>query len=262
MEATIEEAARKWPDRPETIVWQNAGLPWLRDWDLNTAARGLQRALAEAPGDIELLGHASVLARLLGRPEAVIEIGEYVIARDPLCYGCRLALMEAYNTIGRYQRVRQLYLDGRALNIDGTPLRGRYGTALLYEGEPRAALEQFEAVEPWAGAAMRSAFMAMAYHDLGMRAEFEAAVADARELHQGAVGWPEAMVYSYIGELGAAFELLMATLPEDGISGVTPLDGPMGAEMKHHPRWIELAARVGLLHDVRAAIPFEIDLPD
>lgn len=262
IEATIEAAAERWPDRRETIVWQDAALPWLRDGDLQAAAQALQRALTEAPDDIELLGTAAVLARVLNRPELVIAIGEYVIVRDPLCYGCRLPLMEAYNTVGQHERVRQLYLDGRGLDIDDGPLRGRYGTALLYEGEPQAALKQFETIEPWVGPAMRSALMAMAYHDLEMQAEFESAVSDARELHPGPVEWPAAMVYSYVGDLDAAFELLMEGLPEHGVSGMTPLDGPMGREMRQHPRWTDLAARVGLPDDFRSEIPFEIELPN
>ena len=100
---------------------------------------------------------------------------------------------------------------------------------------------------------------AMALHDLGRQAEFEAAFAELRE----AKDHPEeiARVYAWTGEADAAFEWLEKSTPPNKIGASYYLRDPTFAKLHTDPRWHALLQRLGLAPEQLAAIEFKVKLP-
>lgn len=279
---TIEEAAAKWPDRPEVNSWLGF-LALTHDSDLEAAGRYLQRALsADAREDWPLLP-ALIYAIVLNRLEIAIATGEYLLDREPTCLACSRYLMRAYYIDGQYEEVEQVYRAALALKPDDgsghlMEMRYNYGRSLLQRGDAEAALAEFEAIErDGTSDFWRSAGISMALHCLqrigerdevlaSLRAQFErerdllaSRDEDAFPPAPAAVFTPDlplASVYAWIGDTDSAFEVLSAypSFAPDAF------DEPILRVMRDHPRWPELAAKAWYPPDARGDIPIEISL--
>ena len=128
----------------------------------------------------------------------------------------------------------------------------------LLKNKPEAALAAFEMeTEEFA----RIKGTALALHDLGRKAEFEAAL---KELQEGSGDkWPSevAMVYAWIGDKDAAFQWLDKEIEVNGTYGWTQIpDDPHFRNLIDDPRWQALLTRVGVSDSQLAAIDFKVDL--
>lgn len=281
---TIEDAAVKWPERPEVNSWLGF-LAVTHDFDLEGAGRYLERALsADARGDWLLLP-AFIYAIVLNRPEIAISAGEYLLDREPTCLACSRYLMRAYYIDGRYGEVERVYRAALVLKPDDgsghlMEMRYNYGRSLLLRGDAEAALAEFEGLERGSGYDFwRRAGISMALHSLqrkeefketleGLRAEFERErelIADRNKDGSppapAAVFTPDlplASVYAWIGDTDSAFDVLSAhpSFAPDAF------DEPILRVMRDHPRWPELAAMAWYPPDGRDDIPFEISLAE
>jgi adenylate cyclase len=223
--------------------------------DLATAARHYQRGLELDPSDITYIAH--FLAGL-GRNEEAIAIQQETVSRDPVNAGSHYSLA-VYCIFNRD-------LDC-ALAADQTALKLRPGRVFvnsdigminLLKNKPEAALAAFE-METDEFARIKGT--ALALHDLGRKAEFEAAL---KELQEGSGDtWPSevAMVYAWIGDKNAAFQWLDKEIEVNGTYGWTQIpDDPHFRNLIDDPRWQALLTRVGVSDSQLAAIDFKVDL--
>jgi TolB-like protein/DNA-binding winged helix-turn-helix (wHTH) protein len=250
LRVAIDDAAALWPERVEIEFWRG----WFVlnfEGDLVAAARHFEHALQE-PANLDTLPVLVDFAMILNRPDEAIAIGEYILERDPICFFCYHNLMRAYQRAERYDKVRELYLNARALGFDHATLTTPYGLALLELNEAEEALRQFDATD-WTGVPrhVRLQVFAMTYWLLDRRSEFDAALAELQELQpMSAAG-----VHTFTGNLPAAFAIYnqQPALPPE------LFDGRIGDAMRTFERWPELARKAGLWpHDPRDEIPFDV----
>ena len=245
----LDAAEAIWPGRAELVVRRI--MSGLFEGDEAAAARAVERAVAADPSNFDILNDALNTARALNRPDTMIEIGEYLIARDPLCGDCYANLMGAYLTKKQYDQVERVHRLGRALGLD---MRGTYALSLVARGDPEAALAEGENVSD---PVIRLGVSALAFRDLHRDADYAAANAELLELLKGTPFIVD--VYAASGDLDTAFDILMAQ------PSVPPqrLDGMVGDWLRPHPRWPELARKAGIWpEDPRDKIAFAIDLPN
>lgn len=281
---TIDDAAVKWPDRPEVNSWLGF-LALDHDSDLEAAGRYLELALsAKARGDWPLLP-TLIYAIVLNRFEIAIAAGEHLLDREPTCLACSRYLMRAYYIDGQYEEVEQVYRAALALRPDDGSghlfeMRYNYGRSLLQRGEAAAALGEFEALERGSARDFwRRAGISMALHSLQRKEEFKEALAPLRaefererdllaNLDEGGLppapaavftpDLPLASVYAWIGDTDSAFDVLSAypSFAPDAF------DEPILRVMRDHPGWPELAAKAWYPPDARDDISFEMSLPE
>jgi tetratricopeptide (TPR) repeat protein len=249
--AQFEEVSKRWPNSARANSWLGY-ITFYFDHDFPAAAAAFERALAAEPTNQDTLQTFLIFVLAMNRPELAIEIGEYLLAREPLCINpCYGVTMSAYVRTSQHERFDAAYAAMQALGLDVAPVARIYIDSLLRRGDPDRALGQAEMMELPA----KLVYAAIAHHRLGQLAEYEAVMAELRERARFA----PALVYAQVGELDAAFDIVMG-LPEPVSPDVFDWDL---APLRQHPRWPELAARSGIWPtDPRSAIHLEVNLPN
>jgi TolB-like protein/DNA-binding winged helix-turn-helix (wHTH) protein len=258
-----------WPDDPK-LYGSRAWISLAFDRNFEAAARYLELALAGAPEDLDILATALVFAVQSNRQNDAIAIGNYTVAVDPLCYYCQSNLLRAYFVTERYEDAKRVYQNARSLGLDQFELRLRYINTLLSNGEPAAALQELAATElpsELEGTEVAAVLdlnllmlSAMIMSALGRDTEFNEEFAELKSRDHPLAVLGVGDVYNFVGELDMAIDLYM-TLPSELIP-IRFLDGRRGDALRDHPRWIEIAEKVGIWpEDPRDKIEFEFNLP-
>lgn len=229
------------------------------DGDLAATARLAERALERSPNDLGALGIAQRLAKILGRDDEAIALTEYQVRLDPMCIVCRHILSRYYREVGRLEEAEAAV---RALQVlaPDWDMKFYHARTLLFKGEAQAALDLIAGQEVHPPQML--SFRAMALHDLGRQAEFEAAFAELREQWARENPVEIAQVYAWTGEADAAFEWLEKSTPPNKIGAIYYLRDPTFAKLHTDPRWDALLERLGLAPEQLAAIKFKIKLPE
>jgi len=228
------------------------------DGDLAAAARHLERALALAPTNPDIIPVAARLARGLGRLDEAIALQEYAVARDPVKPGGHSWLGLYYQLEGRLDEA--ITSARTALTLSPRSIGAQYvlGVALLHKDEPEAALAAFaeEADEGY-----RLIGLSMAYHALEQAAESDAALAELIEFHEQGSAYNIAYVLAYRGEADLAFEWLDKAVEhkDPGLAEI-PND-VLFANIHDDPRWLPFLESIGKSPEQLAAIEFEVRLP-
>jgi adenylate cyclase len=224
------------------------------DGDLAATARLAERALDRSPTDLATLAIASRVAQALGRYDDAIGLIEYQVDLDPMCIVCRYDLYRLYREVGRLAEAEAAV---RAMQVLAPEWNMKLSQAktLLFKGEAQAALDLI----PEDGNPQVLAARAMALHDLGRQAEFEATFAKLRE--QWARDHPDeiARVYAWTGEADEAFEWLEKSMPPNRFDVSRYLREPTFAKLHTDPRWHALLERLGLAPEQLAAIESKIN---
>jgi len=232
------------------------------DW--TGAAAEFERALRLDPTKSDVLRTSMVFLRFVRRPDAAIQVGEYAVARDPLCSSCVYYLARSYAEAGRLDDAEAMMRDFAATGRGGWHT---IATILLLKGDPAGAMEalskqQSDADDPWMLHAR-----AMALHALGREDE------STEALMKLEAGWAQeypdllAEVHAWRGETEKAFELLEAmTADAQPRSGGQPSSSfgaysPFLRPLFETPRGQSLLRPFGLADDQLAAIHFEVHLP-
>lgn len=254
--STSEQAALRWPDRPEIKAFR--ALQAFLNEDYATAAQYLERSLRQDPSPSEPWAMALNLLNVLNRNEDAVEVGEYVLMRDPICGPCYQALSRSLFALRRFDDAVAVYVRADNLGFE-MPADFWHAMALLLSGDAEAALAEFQRDTDYPPASLAGS--AMAFNALGRTADFEQALA---ELDGLAETRPDtsvvvAMVYAFIGDIDRAVEILNEA-PQLGAQFASD---PMFDALREHPRYEELLAKTGIWpDDWRESIRFEVPLPE
>jgi len=245
---------------PENAL-AHAALGWISwgiDGDLAAAARHLERALELGPENLSVIGAAAILAKSLGRLDKAIALEEYAVARNPVSAKGYANLGDTYRLMGHLDEALASYRTALTLSPGMYGVQYQIGLALLFKGEPEAALAEFvlEGEDEY-----RVKGTALALYALGRQTEYEIKL---QELIKGwGDEWPSevAHVYAFTGEADTAFQWLDRVIEqnEEGLSEqfLHPFFTPLHAD----PRWAEFLNRVGSSPAQLDAIKFEATVP-
>jgi len=195
------------PDHP-AVLFSLSFRALAEDNDLETAARYLERSCEADPTNFDDI----LTLTGFGRSDLAAQVGEFVLARDPLCQSCRESTARAYRIIGDFDRSIELLREGLELDPEWGPGHFNLTLSLVYAGRPEEALENAVAFEELAkqqggdGGTWPGHLETL--HDLGMTGEFEALLPGYIEDHAEIVPDYVAQVYAWIGDADRAIEWL------------------------------------------------------
>jgi TolB-like protein/tetratricopeptide (TPR) repeat protein len=262
--------ARRTTDRLETFAPAGyAAISGQRAWmafnyesppDLGTAARYFERALANAGAESRLYIGVVPFLLELNRPAEAVKVGEFVLARDPLCLMCYQNLAHAYYRARRYEEVEMVYLSALERELVDIPIRVDYARSLILRGQAAEALRVMDEIKDDSGVGFENdpyvlAMTAMALHDLNRIEEFETIRARLSS-NPGVLS----SLLAYVGDWEHALDLYFSMpFVARRVFDEPLLGDPFRA---HEERWPEIAAKADLAGDPRARIEFTLNLPD
>ena len=225
------------------------------DNDLAAAALHYQHAIDLDPTNTSYIAY---FLSGLGRNEEAIAFQKETVSHDPVNDGSHYSL--AVYCIFNRDLDCALAADQTALKLrpGRVFVNSDIGTIYLLKNNPEAALASFERE---ADDLARLKGTALAFHDLGRKAEFETTFNEVQE--RWGDTWPSeiAMIYAWIGDKNAAFQWLDKEIEVNGTYGWTQI--PQDAHFRNlndDPRWQALLTRVGVSDSQLAAIEFNVGL--
>ena len=280
---TVPEARRlsaEATDRALTIDPDNAVAHAYRAWniafvegDLAAAAPGFERALRLDPTRTDVLRPSAVYARHIGRPDIVVRLAEFALARDPLCYQCAYQVAKGYQEAGRLDEAESAM---RAWIATGGAGWYALGRLLLQKDDPEAALEAFEHLgerDELDPNVLHG--RAMALHSIGREEESAAALAalESKWADEGRQ-WIAAIaeIYAWRRDLDQASAWLERALDVELKQGtgqqflkadtlMSSMINPLLRPVMERPEWQARLREHGLTPEQLAAISFEVRLP-
>jgi TolB-like protein len=213
------------------------------DWDWPGALADLERAVALSPGDGDVrLEYAGALAAAGRLPQAIAAVRR-VTEIDPLAPMAWSRLAHLLHRTGDYAAARAA--GERALEIapDSVSARAIIGFALLAEGKPAEALEQFQRSP---AAFFRLTGLAIAYHRLGNSRESQAALDELRAKLAGSAAYQIAEVYAARGETDQAFEWLERARVQRDAGMQFVRDNNLFTGLRSDPRFDALLRKMNL----------------
>jgi serine/threonine protein kinase/Tfp pilus assembly protein PilF len=256
------EAAEKAVSIDPGYAPAHESLAWLALWydnDLAAAALHCERALALDPAHLGIIRSAATVLDHLGRLDESIALGEYVTARDPVASNAHTLLGHSYLYAGRWEEAAASYRAALRLSPNDIGSHHNLGLALLFKGEPQAALEEFllEEDEEWLVKGQ-----ALGLHALGRHDEYRSRLA---ELIEGwGSEWPSevAHVHAFTGDSDAAFAWLDKAVAENEAGLTEQFLLPFYSSVHTDPRWAVFLERVGSSPEQLDTVEFEVALPE
>jgi TolB-like protein/Tfp pilus assembly protein PilF len=239
----------------------HAGLGWIAmtyDNDLTAAARHLERAMQLEPGNTEIIRRAARLSVALGRLDEAIALVNIAVASDPVNPQLHSNLALFYIYAERWDKVIASMRTTLTLSPGYVVAQYDIGTALLFKGEPQAALEAMQLEDSSWG----MIGLPLAYHALGEVNESDAALAELIEQYEQGWAYNIAYVLAYRDEADRAFEWLEKAIQykDPGLSEI-PVE-PLFSNIHDDPRWLPFLESIGKSPEQLAAIKFEVTLPE
>ncbi|MCH7830996.1 MAG: tetratricopeptide repeat protein [Proteobacteria bacterium] len=239
----------------------HANLGWIvrgSDFDLSAAAQHFERALQLEPANTDIIRRAASLTASLGRLDEAIALNEFVIARDPISHSGYHNRGLYYLYAGRWDEAIASIRIALTLSPGYGGAQYRIGVALLFKGEPQAALDAMRLEDSVWG----MVGLPMAYHALGRAGESDAALAELIEQHEQGWAYNIAYVFAYRRETGRAFEWLDRAVEykDAGLSNI--LSERLFSDIQDDPRWLVFLESIGKSPEQLAAIEFKVTLPE
>ena len=216
----LDEALSLDPDNATATVY-HAWNVVQQDWNFAAAAPGIVRALSLDPANPDVLRSSIVFARFIRRPEDAIRLGEYAVARDPLCTSCLYYLARSYQEAGQLDLAEQTMLHfATATNLGGWKT---IATTRLLKGEPESALEALANIEGREDTHVLQA-RSMILHSLGRRRESREALAALETGGSGEEPDLIAEVYAWMGDTERALDWLEEAAAGESRPTIFPFD--------------------------------------
>lgn len=259
-EEDIKQALAIDPDNAIALAIASQLQGYTGQKDIERAVSQIQRALAVAPGNLDVIRNAANVFEYLGRSNEYEELMAYVFARDPLNASVRAELTWAYLKTGNYQKVIDLAEQTLATSPDDFIAMVALPWAHYLAGDPEAALRSSENVDiPW----YRTQVASVAHHALGHQDAYESGIQELQRMledgEQPSNHYDLASAYSFAGDRDAALSELEKAI-ELGENRVMFDDIPY-TSMRGDPRYDDLMEKAGMPREMMEAIQFEVHLP-
>jgi tetratricopeptide (TPR) repeat protein len=203
-------------------------------------------------------GAAPICSSASVRLQQAIEVGEYVVARDPVNPSSLLSLAYVYRLDGRYDDAIGRVRTALSLSPGRASTHFGLGTALLFKGDAAGALSEMEqeTSEIW-----QRIGLPMAYHALGRKADSDAALATLIAKGEKDCSLQHRLCLRLSREADKAFEWLdkAAQYADPGMSEVATEN--TFDNIHKDPRWLPFLRKIGRAPEQLAAIKFEVKLP-
>jgi TolB-like protein/cytochrome c-type biogenesis protein CcmH/NrfG len=228
------------------------------DNDLPGAAKHLERALALAPTDLDVLRNAAELLDHLGRLDESLALEEAVVRRDPVNVTAFYNLGYDQRDAGRFDAAIASFHTVLSLSPSFGVAHYSLGEALMLKGDAAGALAEMEQEksDPW-----RMFGLPMAYHALGRKADSDRALAALIAKYEKDGSYNIAYVYAFRGEADKAFEWLDKAVEykDPGLSEIVTEN--LFDKIHPDPRWLPFLRKLGKAPDQLAKIKFKVTLP-
>ena len=222
------------------------------------AAQHLERALALAPADLDVLLSSAGLLRSIDQLQQAIAVGEHIVARDPVNVSSLYYLGVAYRLAGRYDEAIARFRTALSLGPGRGVVHFMVGATLLLKGDAAGALAE---IEQETSEAWRMYGLPMAYHALGRKAESDATLATLIAKEERDSPYNIAYVYAFRGDADKAFEWLDKAV-EYGDPGLPDVVVENLFDNIHEdPRWLPFLRKIGRAPEQLAKIEFKVTLP-
>jgi len=228
------------------------------DNNLAAAAQHFERALLLEPANSDIIANSANLTASLGRLDESIALAKFVVARDPVNPSAHSSLGVLYAFAGRWDEAIVSYSTALTLSPDRSGTQYHIGMAMLFKGEPNAALEAMQSDDSVWG----MIGLPLAYHALGRVGESDAALAELIEQYEQGAAYNIAYVLAYRGEADRAFEWLDTAVQFKDAGLAQILGAPFFANIHDDPRWLPFLERIGRSPEQLAAIEFRVTLPE
>ena len=164
-----------------------------------------------------------------------------------------------YRCAGRFEEAIASYRVALRLSPGIVSAQYNIGASRMLQGRPQDALTETLQEEE---EGYRLMGLAPVYHDLGMKAESDTAMAGMIEKYAETGAYNIGFMFAYRGENDLAFEWLEKALQGQD-AGLTQISTePIIANLYTDSRWLPFMERIGMSDKQLAAISFEVELPD
>jgi len=170
------------------------------EWDWAGSAASLKKAVALEPGNLTALSYRAYLYDCRGQIDEAIALTEQAKPLDP--ERVNLYLGDLLYVAGRYDEAKDALQKALSINPKLEGAHANLAQILLSQGQPDVALAEIEK-EP--GEWERLTGEAMAFHDLGRKADSDAAMTKLAATHGTDSPYQIAEIYAYCGEKDDAF---------------------------------------------------------
>ncbi|MEM7706303.1 MAG: FlgO family outer membrane protein [Pseudomonadota bacterium] len=244
------------PDDPIANAWKG----WrelFHHKNYESAAAHYRVAFAADPTNVDIIRSAIPVWLTVGRVDEAVQLGEYLVAHDPLCIICQRFMVLAYVIAERFEAAEAHVETMLRLYPGRGDMKHELTKIKLLQGEVEEALRLIEDHRPNAEAWLSTA--AVAYHRLGLTDEYEHSL---ELLNRRREEQPLSLVFVYAatGNIDAAFRWLRVyyeTTKVHALIGRDPVLKPLLAD----PRWHELRSEFSLTDEQFAALEFPTNLP-
>ena len=212
------------------------------DWNWKAAEGEFRRALALAPGNVDVLRAFGSEAGILGREDEALEYLRRAVELDPLSSSSHRFLGLRCAIYGRLEEGEKALRAALDLNPNAGLAHCFLSIVRLFQGNATDALEvaQREVLPDF-----RMLGLALAHHTLGHAEESDKALAQLIEGHGHAAAYQVAEAFGWREEKERAFEWLeRAYVQRDPGLGHTLTD-PFFSPLHEDPRWLPFLKKMG-----------------
>jgi tetratricopeptide (TPR) repeat protein len=228
------------------------------DLDYSEAVRHVERAVARAPRDPDVINAAGYMARRIGRLEQAIAMFEYQVAQDPLNWTGHDDLAYAYWYAGHADKAIAEFQKELVLSPESVAVHSSIAEVFLNKGDTKSALReiQLEPDEQW-----RLPVLSMVYHASGLRSESDSALAELIQNYDHTAPFSIATVFAFRGENDRAFEWLAKAVQYRDLALGSLISYPGLVKLRSDARWIPFLRKHGMAPEQLAAIKFDVKAP-
>jgi TolB-like protein/Tfp pilus assembly protein PilF len=226
--------------------------------DFAGAAQHIDRALALAPADVDVLRSAAVLLVNLGRIDEALSLFEAVIRHDPV----NTRVLYTKGVTQRFAGQLDAAIATFRTVLSLSPGRGQAHEELAYvlmlKGDLTAALAEIEQETSEIG---RMIGQPIVYHALGRNTDSDSALFALIGKYEKDAPFNIAFVYAFCGNADKAFEWLGKAIQyqDPGISEIVPEN--LFAKIHSDARWLPFLRKIGSAPEQLARIEFKVTLP-
>jgi TolB-like protein/DNA-binding winged helix-turn-helix (wHTH) protein/Tfp pilus assembly protein PilF len=219
------------------------GLKQTFDFDWAGGNASIERALALAPGNPEILAGAANSAATLGRFDEALRLIRRAVELDPLNARLRASLGQLEYWGGALDEAIADLKKGLELNPQGSP---HIILAEIYvvQGKPQDALAEIEQLRP--GSPFRLQEYAIAYHALGREKDSNAALQELIAKYQTIAAFQIAEVYAFRNEPDKAFEWLDRAYAQRDVGVALTKVSPLMKSLHNDPRFVVFLKKLNL----------------